>query len=198
MEKFLARRPRLRHGTPEWVEDPEFFITVCCQSQGKNHLCKEGNAQQVFQAFQFYHLRKDCRVELLVLMPDHLHLIIKLPDSVQLACWMRSLKRWISRKTGVRFQENFFDHRLRSPASAKQKWDYVNMNPVRAGLISRPEDWPYRYTLSDFEAKTRRPRDWPPYLAVHPQPVGRVVPNPPRSIPRVHHSTRRSRRDRPT
>jgi hypothetical protein len=25
------------------------------------------------------------------------------------------------------------------------------MNPVRAGFVERPEDWPYRFTTRDFE-----------------------------------------------
>ena len=151
MEKFLARKPRLRHDTPGWVKDPEYFVTICCQPPGHNQLCKKLVAKFVFESFCFYHHKDHCRIELLVLMPDHLHVIVKLPDSMNLASWINSLKRWISRKKEIRFQETFFDHRLRSPASAQQKWNYVNMNPVRAGYVSRAIDWPYRYTLSDFQ-----------------------------------------------
>ena len=151
MEKFLPRRPRLRHQTPGWVDDPEFFITVCCHPPGRNHLCHNSVAKVMMESFTFYRRKYRCRPELLVLMPDHFHMIVKIPDSVDLAQWIRSAKRWICRKKGVCFQETFFDHRLRSPASAQQKWKYVNMNPVRAGFVSRAEEWPYRYTLSDFE-----------------------------------------------
>jgi len=41
------------------------------------------------------------------------------------------------------WQKGFFDHVLRSAESYSQKWHYVRENPVRAGLISRWEDWPY-------------------------------------------------------
>jgi len=36
-----------------------------------------------------------------------------------------------------------FHHRLRGGESYAQKWQYVRENPVRAGLVTRPEDWPY-------------------------------------------------------
>jgi putative transposase len=42
------------------------------------------------------------------------------------------------------WQEGFFDHVLRSSESYSQKWDYVQMNPVRAGLCEKAEDWAYR------------------------------------------------------
>jgi REP element-mobilizing transposase RayT len=85
-------------------------------------------------------------------MPDHLHVILKAADSLNLGLWIFHLKHWLSRTRGINFQENFFDHRLRTSNSAVEKWNYINMNPVRAGLVKCPEDWPYRYTISDFEA----------------------------------------------
>ena len=45
--------------------------------------------------------------------------------------------------SGRAWQTGFFDHVLRSGESYGEKWEYVRMNPVRAGLAARPEDWPY-------------------------------------------------------
>lgn len=42
------------------------------------------------------------------------------------------------------WQENFFDHLLRSQESYAQKWDYVCQNPVRKGLVRSTEDWPWQ------------------------------------------------------
>jgi putative transposase len=41
------------------------------------------------------------------------------------------------------WQRVFFDHLLRSAESYRQKWNYVRQNPVGAGLVAKPEDWPY-------------------------------------------------------
>ncbi|HEY9249738.1 MAG TPA: hypothetical protein VIO38_11420 [Rariglobus sp.] len=41
------------------------------------------------------------------------------------------------------WQPKFFDHVLRTPESYAEKWSYVAQNPVRAGLASTPDDWPY-------------------------------------------------------
>jgi hypothetical protein len=41
------------------------------------------------------------------------------------------------------WQREFFDQMLRSSESYSEKWNYVFENPVRAGLVTRAEDWPY-------------------------------------------------------
>ena len=41
------------------------------------------------------------------------------------------------------WQRGFFDHLLRSDESYTQKWNYVRDNPVRAGLVTNADDWPY-------------------------------------------------------
>jgi hypothetical protein len=42
---------------------------------------------------------------------------------------------------GERWQPRFFDRALRSVKEYNEKVEYIHLNPVRAGLVSRPEDW---------------------------------------------------------
>jgi putative transposase len=42
------------------------------------------------------------------------------------------------------WQEEFFDHLLRSGESYSQKWDYIKENPARAGLVDRSDQWPWQ------------------------------------------------------
>ena len=145
------RRPRLRHSTPDWVEYSEYFITVCCKPKGVNQLCQLPIASLIKESVSFRQKRKIWCFELLVLMPDHLHAILSLSERRNFETEMRSWKRWITSKTTVSFQKGFFDHRLRGSESALGKWNYVNSNPVRKGLIEKAEDWPFRWTRKDFE-----------------------------------------------
>jgi hypothetical protein len=41
------------------------------------------------------------------------------------------------------WQREFFDHVLRSRESYSEKWNYIFDNPLRAGLVSSPDDWKY-------------------------------------------------------
>jgi adenylate kinase family enzyme len=61
-----------------------------------------------------------------------------------LSCW----KRFVARKTGIEWQKGFFDHRLRQDESLEEKTQYIRMNPVRAGLVQRPEDWPHVWAFN--------------------------------------------------
>jgi putative transposase len=36
---------------------------------------------------------------------------------------------------------------LRSDESVAGKWHYIRQNPVRAGLVVDPDDWPYQFQL---------------------------------------------------
>jgi hypothetical protein len=42
------------------------------------------------------------------------------------------------------WQEGFFDHLIRNAESYAGKWEYVYQNPVRAGLVNDPKEWPYQ------------------------------------------------------
>jgi putative transposase len=93
-----------------------------------------------------------------VLMPDHLHAFVLLrPGPLRLSGWMKSLKNTLSKtlramgKPAPHWQDGFFDHVLRSSESYEQKWLYVRDNPVRAGLVSRAEDWPYQGEINRLE-----------------------------------------------
>jgi REP-associated tyrosine transposase len=52
--------------------------------------------------------------------------------------------------TGRVWQEEFFDHVLRSNESYSQKWEYVKENPVRAGLVKKSEDWPFQSEIESL------------------------------------------------
>jgi hypothetical protein len=42
---------------------------------------------------------------------------------------------------GELWQPRFFDRALRTVKEYNEKVEYTHLNPVRAGLVSRPEDW---------------------------------------------------------
>lgn len=86
-----------------------------------------------------------------VLMPDHAHLFVCLPGTgCSLARWVGGLKHCLGRAVSpvhdvdAVWQRGFFDHVLRGAESYSEKWEYVRLNPVRAGLCAKPEDWPWQ------------------------------------------------------
>ena len=64
-----------------------------------------------------------------------------------------------------RWQEGFHDHKFRTRESESRKWEYVCLNPVRAGLVKRPEEWPFGGEIFyDEAAGPRLVRGTPPLL----------------------------------
>jgi len=73
-------------------------------------------------------------------MPDHVHLIVQIPPESTLSKVVGDWKKYFSRQGHITWQNNFFDHRLRSEESWRQKADYILANPVRAKLVDHPEE----------------------------------------------------------
>jgi putative transposase len=87
-----------------------------------------------------------------VIMPDHVHFFCSAElDAKPLPTFMQAWKQWTSKRmtrelsfSASVWQEEFFDHVLRSSESYSQKWDYVKENPVRAGLVASAAEWPWQ------------------------------------------------------
>lgn len=69
--------------------------------------------------------------------------------------WKSSSKQRLNRAgvAGDIWQREFFDRLLRSNENLTDKWRYVEMNPVRAGLSSAPEEYPYLGTPEEILAR---------------------------------------------
>src|SRR5436190_10708975 len=96
-----------------------------------------------------------------VLMPDHLHAFVAIDDQkITLSSWMKSLKNAISktlrgkRVVAPHWQKMFFDHLLRSTESYSEKWKYVCKNPVLAGLVNTPNEWPFMGEIFQLEYRS--------------------------------------------
>jgi putative transposase len=113
------------------------------------------------------------------LLPDHLHTIWTLPADdadyamrwssikrrVSLACsdhyhcadWMTASK--IKHRESTFWQRRYWEHCITTESDYAQHRDYIAINPVKHGLVTRVRDWPY----STFHRDVLRgiyPSDW--------------------------------------
>jgi REP element-mobilizing transposase RayT len=126
------------------ARDAEWFVTIACTPRGLNQLATPRFHQILVAALDHYVASGKIGVRLWVAMPDHLHLIARFSHDPGMTAVIASLKRHLARTLGIRWQRGFFDHRIRSPMELQSKAVYVRMNPVRAGLVARHEDWRFR------------------------------------------------------
>ena len=142
----MSGRKSLPHEVPSnVVGEPEgevFFITICCEPRGMNQLAKPNIWQAIMETIERREAAGDFQCHLLVAMPDHLHGLFRFPHVKEMSPVIKAMKSWLAKQHGIQWQRLFFDHRLRGWESAAEKANYIRLNPVRAGLVSNPEDWP--------------------------------------------------------
>jgi putative transposase len=139
-------RRALPHDPPHFIgtADAIFFITICCERKGENQLCHPNVAETLFASARFYWERNLWGLPLLLLIPDHLHMLATFGPDIGMKRVIRNWKRYLTNHAAIRWQRDFFDHRLRNDESFEEKAAYILNNPVRAGLVARFEDWPYQ------------------------------------------------------
>ncbi len=84
-----------------------------------------------------------------VVMPEHVHLLVSEPELGVLAKAVQALKISVARRAmsyGAEratplWQKRYYDHNLRNYESFVEKLRYIHRNPVKRGLVERPEDW---------------------------------------------------------
>ena len=140
----LHQRARLYHKPPEWVRDDAlYFLTACCARRGASQLDQVAPFEIIKTAIDNYEEAGKWRVMIFLAMPDHWHAIIQFPEPEHIEKILRDWKRYIAKRTGVAWQDGFFEHRLRSRQSADEKWHYILQNPVRKELVDDPGKWPF-------------------------------------------------------
>ena len=136
-----------------WIPGAVYFITVC--TYGRWPVLAVPAIHEVLR--REWMSARQCHGWLVgryVIMPDHVHFFCaEQPAGArhELSRFVGRWKEWTAKgargilgEPGPLWQEEFFDHVLRSDESYGEKWAYVQDNPVRAGLVSSWEAWPHQ------------------------------------------------------
>ncbi len=134
VHKHLRRLDRI------WLDAPIYFVTTCTRNR-RRVLARDEVACILIEEWRAAHQHHGWAIGRYVIMPDHVHFFCipgytsrKINDLARPRSTPAATTLW---------QREFFDHVLRSDESYSEKWNYVRDNPVRAGLVSSPDDWPH-------------------------------------------------------
>jgi putative transposase len=105
------------------------------------------------EAFGHIKATRPFAVEGIVILPDHLHCILRLPpgDSDYSGRW-REIKKRFSRAVDDRtnrrnerpvWQRRFYEHLIRDEEDWRRHMDYLHYNPVKHGLAGSVAEWPW-------------------------------------------------------
>ncbi|MCW5554035.1 MAG: transposase [Verrucomicrobiae bacterium] len=84
-----------------------------------------------------------------VVMPNHVHLLVEIwqtPQAELIQNWKGFTARRINRLLGRRgqlWQDDYWDRYIRDAAHYRKVVHYIEANPVKAGLVKAPEQWPF-------------------------------------------------------
>jgi len=124
-----------------------------------------------------------------VVMPEHVHLLLSEPEKRTLADAVHFLKLSFTKrlrsqvsaqKTGANlghgssgsfWQRRYYDRNVRDHREFVAALKYIHRNPVKRGLVEKPEDWPwssYRHYALDEPGIVTVESPWAVYKRKHP------------------------------
>lgn len=123
------------------------FITFSCYH--RQPFLARLDAYRIFQ-HHLEQVRRRCGfiVAGYVLMPEHVHLLINEPKECSLATAIQILKQQTSKTLkqpgdNQFWQRRYYDFNVWSEEKPSEKLRYMHRNPVKRGLVEKPEDWPW-------------------------------------------------------
>jgi putative transposase len=160
------------------LPDARYFVT-CCVARPSRVLSIPACSRAVVGVIRQLDADNDIHLHCATVMPDHVHVLFTLGQRLTLSRSVAKLKglteQWL-RTNGGSWQENFFEHRLRPTEQLQLFARYVFMNPYRAGLVTRREEWPNWITGNPepafvplLEDGRLPPKEW---IAESPETVG--------------------------
>ncbi|MDI1320396.1 MAG: transposase [bacterium] len=171
----MALTPRrgheaLRRG--RWsMPGAEYFITLCTQNR-KPGLSGGSVLEAILAEASRLNDEGVWHLRTLVVMPDHVHLLAVVSDSMDLTAAVRLFKGRLApklRKSDLHWQQAYFDHRVRSQEDCLPVFLYIYLNPYRADLLRQDERWPGYYCAEEdwvwFGALTHESLPMPEWLA---------------------------------
>jgi putative transposase len=150
-----------------------YFFTLALADRKDNLLIRE--IVKLRAAVRLVKQRHPFEIIAMVVMPDHLHALLRLPlDDADYPMRWSLIKsafsyslpkterilpsRKLNRERGI-WQRRFWEHLIRDERDLQAHTDYIHYNPVKHGYVSRAIDWPYssihRYVRLGWVAK-----DW--------------------------------------
>jgi putative transposase len=154
-----------------------FFFTLVLQDRSARHLVD--HIAELRECIRVVKKRHPFAIEGMVVLPEHLHAIWRLPpDDADFSLRWMLIKQSFTRKLeehgalapapstsrsrrGERsvWQRRFWEHQIRDDDDFARHMDYIHFNPVKHGWVLRAADWPYS-SLHRLVRDGILPADW--------------------------------------
>lgn len=139
------------------IKGASYFFTVALADRNSSLLVDQ--ITKLRFAFQLVRKKHFFDINGIVILPDHLHVIMTMPedDSNYSLRWNQikgafsrqlvpneriSLSKKKKRERGI-WQRRFWEHLIRDEEDYEQHINYIHYNPVKHGYVSKATEWKY-------------------------------------------------------
>ena len=141
-----------------YEENAAYFLTTT--TKNRVEIFKEPkNCKILLVTIEYFKLILDFKLYGFCIMPNHLHLIIHPFGKYNFSYIMKMLKGSFARKLnkingreGKIWQKGFYDELILNSYELLTKLEYTHNNPVKASLVTSPEE--YIYSSYNYYFKT--------------------------------------------
>jgi REP element-mobilizing transposase RayT len=137
------RKPRIS------VPGQIYFVTTVTRSRERFFEITEA-ARAVARTFADTCIWQKSELLAWVVMPDHVHMLLRLGAEESLCELIQRIKSFAARATnsaisrsGQVWQPGYYDHALRDDEDVVSTARYLVANPIRAGLVTNIGEFPY-------------------------------------------------------
>ncbi|HEX7768492.1 MAG TPA: transposase [Dokdonella sp.] len=137
-----------------------YFFTLTLRDRRSDLLTREVGALRT--AWRAAAMRVPHAVVAAVVLPDHLHAVIRMDDaSADYPRLWQEVKKGFTRRSGVAsaWQSRYWEHTVRNEEALQRCVDYVHVNPLKHGLVAAVRDWPHS-TFHRYVVKGWLAPDW--------------------------------------
>ena len=151
----LPQRKPNRLPDYDYNQNGAYFITICTQGRKKSLSQIVGDDAHIvpkpYGQIAEKYIRNVPEIEKYVIMPDHIHMIVRLnsgsmwastptknPQHNRISGIVRSIKVLVSKEIGESiFQRSYYDHVIRNQKDYDEVWEYIENNPRKWVLDER-------------------------------------------------------------
>jgi putative transposase len=170
---FIIKENEMTNYRRIYAKGATWFFTVNLADRRSRLLTDE--IEILKNAHRYVLSRHPFSIDAMVVLPDHLHAIWTLPeDDADYSMRWRLIKTAFSRAIPLQeeisesrfnrkergiWQRRFWEHRIRDEVDYEKHINYVHINPVKHGHVSKVSDWPFS-TFHKFVEKGIYSIDW--------------------------------------
>lgn len=150
----LPDRKHNRLENYDYNQNGAYFITICVKER-KHIFCDiVGDDAHIvpkkYGTIVEKYIRNVPEIEKYIIMPDHIHMIVRIENGSMWASTptnkisniVRSIKTLTTKEIGKPiFQRSYYDHIIRNQEDYNEVWEYIENNPKKWLLNNKPQNY---------------------------------------------------------